>query len=78
MTPIPFDGMNIVYKAPQDWDNEQHGPCGDLPVRADDEAQTCTSVWEPTDVERGVLVAGGKIVLTIHGGQPPVALAVML
>ena len=34
------------------------------------------SAWEPTPAELAVLVAGGHVVLSVVGGQPPVSLDV--
>lgn len=60
--------------APPDWDREKHGHCRALPVRV--EGDVYHSAWEPTPAELAALIAGGYVVLTVVGGQPPVALNV--
>jgi hypothetical protein len=35
-----------------------------------------SSAWEPTPAELAILKAGGHVVLTVFGGQPPVMLTV--
>lgn len=75
MTPIHFDGITAIYKAPEDWDAKSNGPCADLPVlRTKD---TATSRWKPTHEEIQRLARGAAVELTIHGGQPAVALRVV-
>jgi len=76
MTPVKFDGYDVVLGAPPDWDEVQHGPCIGLPVMRGPE--TCTSVWKPTIAERLRILFGGNIQLTVAAGgtQPPVALGV--
>ena len=34
----------------------------------------CQSAWEPTPRELAILNAGGSVILSIIGGQPPVML----
>lgn len=75
MIPIHFDGITAIYKAPRDWDAKTNGPCDDLPVLRD--GDTATSRWLPTYDELQTLCKGGAIELTIHGGQPAVALRVV-
>lgn len=75
MTPIHFDEINCIYKPPADWDAKANGPCADLPVLRTDE--TVTSRWQPTYEELQTLCGGGSVELTVHGGQPAVALRVV-
>lgn len=75
LTPIHFDGITAIYKAPADWDAKANGPCDDLPVLRTDDA--AISRWLPTHSEIQRLSRGGAIELTIHGGQPAVALRVV-
>lgn len=75
MQPVHFDLVNCIYKAPQDWNEAEHGPCKDLPARRED--GNVTSRWRPSYEELQALLAGGAIELTIHGGQPAVALRVV-
>lgn len=68
MTPIKFDGFNAIYKST--------GPdIEDLPALRKD--GNVTSRWQPSYAEMQVLMNGGAIELTIHGGQPAVALRVV-
>lgn len=67
--------------APADWEPSEHGRCGHLAI-IDIETQAgpaMQSVWEPTPEELRILVAGGKVVLTVVGTcHPPVALSAYL
>lgn len=67
-------GATEKLLAPRNWDHERYGKCLDLWVRVED--GLCSSAWEPTPDELARLNAGGSVVLTIVGGQPPVALSV--
>jgi hypothetical protein len=75
MQPIYFDEVTCVYKAPKDWDAKANGPCDDLPVLRTDDA--AISRWLPSYNDLLLLNNGGAIELTIHGGQPAVALRVV-
>lgn len=68
MTPLKFDGFNRVYKK-----NELQPD--DIPAKR--EGSTVTSRWWPSNHELIALQEGGSIELTIHGGQPAVALRVI-
>jgi hypothetical protein len=68
MTPLKFDGFNRVYKK-----NELQPD--DIPAMR--VGSKVTSRWWPTQGEIEQLKAGGAIELTIHGGQPAVALRVV-
>lgn len=76
MKSIPFPEANTRYVSPKDWDEAKWGPCGDLWVHANQKDQTVTSCYELDchDTER--LAEGAKLYVTIHGGQPPMALEV--
>jgi hypothetical protein len=63
-----------VLKAPKNWDPRPNGRCVALAVRV--EGIAFSSAWEPTPAELEVLKAGGNVLLTVFGGQPPVILAV--
>jgi hypothetical protein len=60
--------------APKDWKPDEHGKCAHLAVRRS--GSVYQSAWEPTPRELAILNAGGSVVLSIVGGQPPVALHV--
>jgi hypothetical protein len=74
MTPTRINGATNTYVAPEGWDAEKDGECGKLPVRA--EGRQFSSAWQPSPDELAMLNAGGCVVLTVFGGQPPVMLAV--
>lgn len=76
MRPVEIDGATHMFGAPKAWLAERHGECGMLPVRRD--GDTYASAWRPSADDLAVLQAGGAIVLTVYGLQPPVALAVQL
>lgn len=70
MDPVTFPEANLVYQG----DGDQ---VGDLHCRRviHDGIPAILSVWEPTDEERAVIAAGGKIELRIYNEPiPPVAL----
>lgn len=71
-------GANNVLGPPKGWDPSRNGPCGHLHVRvsAAGGALRCESAWEPTPEELRILNAGGHVILSVVGGQPPVALYV--
>lgn len=60
--------------APKGWKPEDDGNCVHLAVRVVD--NVWQSAWEPTPGELALLNAGGSIVLSVVGGQPPVMLTV--
>lgn len=60
--------------APKGWDEEKQGRCTTLSVRV--VGDVYQSAWEPTPTELRALIEGGTIVLSVVGGQPPVALTV--
>lgn len=76
MKGIRFGSVNMNYGQPDGWDEERDGPCHSLPVYRDFSDNTCASVWKLTWRERLALFFGAKIVLTVKGYQPPVALEV--
>lgn len=68
-----------VLQAPSDWNRDENGPCGGLPIR--DEKTTAgtgmVSAWFPTPEEIERIVQGAPIYLTVLGVvHPPVALGV--
>lgn len=60
--------------APKGWEPEKDGDCHHLAVRI--EGNVFLSAWEPTPDELAALNAGGSVILSIVGGQPPVMLSV--
>lgn len=74
MEPIKIADANRVFVAPKQWDEAKHGPCFDLPARQ--VGDTVATGWKPSPEELALLVAGGYVVLTIFGRQPPVSLHV--
>lgn len=78
MNPIRFEGVNLNYGPPKNWDAEKNGECLTLPVMQTRERglPLVISVWKPTDEERAAIAAGANIVLSCVGTQPPVMLYV--
>jgi hypothetical protein len=68
VTPLKFDGFNRVYKK-----NELQPE--DIPAKR--EAGVVISRWQPSYAELQILLNGGCIELTVHGGQPAVSLGVV-
>lgn len=71
MIPGIIDGFTNVLGAPLGWDSATDGECLPLHVRVTDQGD-CQSAWRPTPDELAVLVAGGSVLLSVVGGQPPV------
>ncbi len=73
-----ISGATRTFTAPVNWHRDN--PTGvDLHVRQSaigDDIQVFSSAWEPTPAELKALNAGGSVILTIVGGQPPVKLHV--
>jgi hypothetical protein len=68
-----FPEANLTMHAPPGMDN-----CADLPVfsHALGQYRMLVSSWQPSEEERKIIAAGGRIFLTIHGcSMPPVSLA---
>ncbi len=70
-----ISGTTHYLGAPKGWHPDKDGECRHLAVRVVEE-NVWQSAWEPTPAELAALNAGGSIVLSIVGGQPPVALSV--
>lgn len=87
MIPRRIKGFTHMLGAPDRWEKARDGNCVALAVRAvpppgagvgrpGDGMVQCQSAWEPTPEELALLNAGGSVVLTVYGGQPPVRLEV--
>lgn len=76
MRPAVIAGATKIFSKPKDWDEERDGKCVDLHVRINPEQRTCESAWKPSAEELAALNAGGVVVLSVVGGQPPVMLSV--
>lgn len=74
MIPMRISGATHVLGAPKGWEPEKDGNCCQLAVRVVEDIWQ--SAWEPTPAELAALNAGGSIVLSVVGGQPPVMLHV--
>ncbi len=74
MIPLRIMGATQNLGAPKGWDKDADGSCRSLAVRHVD--GVWQSAWEPTPQELELLAAGGVVVLSIVGGQPPVMLTV--
>lgn len=75
MIPKRISGANLNLGAPKGWEPEKDGNCIHLAVRLVD-GNIYQSAWEPSPDELAALNAGGSIVLSVVGGQPPVMLSV--
>lgn len=75
MIPKRISGATLYMGAPKDWQLEKDGNCAHLAVRVV-EGNIFQSAWEPTPEELAMLNAGGSMVLSVVGGQPPVMLSV--
>jgi hypothetical protein len=77
MTPINFQGANVLFQKPTNWDDSQDGKCGDLPVMRTEDGR-CVSCWQPTKAELFKLMMGKPVFLHIvmNGIQHPVMLTV--
>jgi hypothetical protein len=78
MIPRHIAGATHALGAPADWDKTRDGNCCVLHVRAvrDGRNTRFESAWEPTPEELALLNAGGSVILSVVGGQPPVWLEV--
>ncbi len=78
MIPKRIRGTTRVLGQPKDWDESKDGKCAGLAVRIEPRGDgvQCVSAWEPTPTELQILNAGGHVILTVVGGQPPVNLSV--
>lgn len=78
MKPVPTRGETNPFTKPEGWDDNSDGPCGVLSVRVEQHGNRKYhySTWQPTQEEIWALDAGGVVVLTCVGLQPPVALSV--
>ncbi len=72
-----FAGVDsVVLSAPPGWDDEEHGPCGELPVQRLN--GICTSCWGFSLRERLSVLFGRKVYVHVASGrtQPPISLMV--
>lgn len=69
-------GANVLMAPPPNWDETRDGACIRLWVRYDYDTHVVQSAWEPTPDELRCLNAGGSVILSVVGGQPPVMLYV--
>lgn len=72
-------GTTIVLGAPAGWKEQtDDANCVGLAVRVETLGRltVCHSAWEPTPEELERLNAGASVILSVVGGQPPVALEV--
>lgn len=77
MNPLKIKHWTNVLGAPKNWDEAAMGPCEELHVClvAYEGGQTrAFSAWQPTPEELAAMSAGAPLILSVVGGQPPVAL----
>lgn len=76
MIPRRINGATHCLGKPVDWDEAKQGKCYDLWIRVVAEPggamNRCESAWEPTPDEIEILKAGGSIIVSVVGGQPPI------
>jgi hypothetical protein len=74
-----ISGATRNLGAPIDWDKDEQGPCGGLPIRDEPTSAgpSMTSAWFPTPEEIQRISEGAPIYLTVIGRvHPPVAIHV--
>lgn len=76
MRPTETRGATHNFTAPENWDADTEGPCGDLQVRAEcfgeREVVELISTWKPTEHELAHLNAGGVVEIGLCViNQPP-------
>jgi len=78
MIPRRISGFTHALVAPTGWNEATDGNCCTLHVRMVQEGGhvAAQSAWEPTPEELAMLNAGGSVILSVVGGQPPVMLSV--
>lgn len=70
---------NANFSAPSNWDPEQDGICGTLPVRVETSGRYLeyTSTWQPNALERQQLLDGAVIEVHLIGTQCPMSVSVV-
>lgn len=78
MMPKRISGATATLGAPEGWNPDRDGDVRGLAVRqvVHGSMKRCESAWEPTPAELAALNAGGLVILSCVGGQPPVLLRV--
>lgn len=75
---VEIEGCNARPGKPADWDENEKGPCGALPIVVEqdpDGSVHMTSEWCFSPEEVAALYQGGRLRLRIYGiGHPVVAL----
>lgn len=84
MRPTVTRGATNLYSAPENWDRDKDGTCGDLQVRRQFYAGSSRgiteliSTWKPSGEELKMLNEGGVVELSLLAGdQPPCSLYVV-
>ena len=67
-----INGTTNVLTAPRGWNEERTAAATRWPYAS--RAPHSPAAWELTPAELETLKAGGSVVLTVFGGQPPVML----
>lgn len=67
---LTHPNTNRRHGAPENWNEEQDGPCATLPTVSVDGMHV--SFWQPTPEELDTLLRGGSIRLYIAATQHPV------
>jgi len=75
MTPIKFEGANVILTRPEDITDEQCGSVHALRGTDEDGLPFVMTAWEPTPEEVLAIQAGAPIYLKVCGiSMPPVSL----
>jgi hypothetical protein len=78
MKPTVTRGATNNYQAPENWDDEKFGKCGDLQVRRDvfdgDENGliACVSTWKPSAEDLAHFARGGVLEIALYVVNQPV------
>lgn len=77
MIPKRIAGATHNFGRPYGWNAERDGDVFALAVRTVAHGGTvrCESAWEPTPDELAILRAGGLVILSVVGSQPPIMLS---
>lgn len=76
MKPTVTRGATHNFVAPENWQPDTDGQCGDLQVRAETFGERniveLFSTWKPTDEERKLIAEGGVVEIGICAATQPV------
>lgn len=77
MTPAVPPDANVVYRAPDDWDEAVNGKCLDISVIKKD--GVIHSIWKPDEKELLFLNSGGYVLVAIVADDlPPISVGAVM